>query len=197
MNLYQFASTLAKASRKPDMTDLSVKSVWAVKTDDTKTHKAKKKAAFLRAFPKNLSITLSARLAGIDRSTHYEWLAKDAQYKAAFERKALMAADAMCAELVGPGLRGVFKPAIYKGQFCYVPRKRIICQLADGTSAFQDELPKGAKVIASREVKVKAYDGEMVGRHKHDVPALLKLAALTMPEKYGHALRRVRKPRPS
>jgi response regulator of citrate/malate metabolism len=41
-----------------------------------------KKAAFLRAIGDNCSITRSARLADIDRTTHYEWLAQDEKYKA-------------------------------------------------------------------------------------------------------------------
>lgn len=193
MNVYQTESILAKARRTRDMTDRPVKSIREVKTDELETSKAKKKAAFLRAFGKNRSITLSARLAGIDRTTHYEWFAKDAKYKAAFERKVLMAADAMKDELARLGLHGVFKPLIYKGQFCYASRTRIICQLADGTSAFQDELPKGAKVTGSRMVRT--HDGEMIGRTKRNMRALLKLASVMMPERWGDVVRRERKPR--
>ena len=164
-----------------------------MKTDDVNPSKAKKKAAFLRAFGKNHSIAISARLVGIDRTTHYEWFAKDAKYNAAFEMKIQMAAGDIKDELARLGLTGAFKPLIYKGHFCYAKRTRIICQLADGTSAFQDELPKGAKVIGSR--KVTTHDGEMLGWYKINSRALIKLASVMMPETYGNALRRERKPR--
>ena len=38
---------------------------------------AQRKAAFLRALGDSGSIAKSARVAGIDRTTHYEWFAKD------------------------------------------------------------------------------------------------------------------------
>jgi hypothetical protein len=44
-----------------------------------------RKTAFLLAFGASGSITNSARLVGIDRKIHYDWLAKDSNYKAAFE----------------------------------------------------------------------------------------------------------------
>jgi hypothetical protein len=101
----------------------------------------------------------------------------------------LMAADAIKDELVRLARTGIFEPAIYRGKFCYVARERTICQLADGTSAFQDELPKGAKVTGSRTVKVR--DGEMIGRTKRNSRALIKLATVMLPE-FRYALRRVR-----
>ena len=170
-----------------------VKNIRDLKADHRKPRNARKKAAFLRAFGNNFSITKSARLVGIDRTTHYEWLAKDAKYKAAFERKVLMRADEIKDGLARLALTGVFKPVIYKGRFCYAPRIRILCELADGTSAFQDELPKGAKVTGSRMVTT--YDGEMIGSYKRNWRALSKLLSVTLPEKYGNVLRRERKPR--
>ena len=185
MNLYQAESVLAKARRRHDMTDCPV---LEVKTDDPETSRTKKKAAFLRAFGKNLSITRSALLAGIDRTTHYEWFAKDTKYRAAFETKLMMATDAVKDELCRMGGTGVFVPSVYKGRFCYEQRIRIICQLADGTSAFQDELPKGAKVTSSRMVTT--HDGKMFGKYKRSARACMMLLSMLMPEKYGHCLRR-------
>jgi hypothetical protein len=104
----------------------------------------------------------------------------------------LAASDVLMDDLTHRARIGDFKPVIYKGRFCYAPRTRIICQLADGTSAFQDELPKGAEVTGTRMVTT--YDGEMIGRYKRNARALIKLLSLRMPEKYGKALRRQRKP---
>ena len=189
MNLYQAGSILA-AGRKRDMTDRPVRSTRKVKTDDLETSKAKKKAAFLRAFKKTFCITRSARLAGIDRTTHYEWFAKDAKYKAAFETTLMMAEDAVRDELVDLARIGVFIPTTYRGRFHYEQRIRFLSELADGTMAFQDELPKGAKVTSSRMVTVR--DGKIVGKYKRSWRALVMALAMMMPEKYGHCLRRVR-----
>jgi hypothetical protein len=84
-----------------------------------------KKAAFLRAFRDTGSITRSALLAGIERRTHYEWLAQDAKYKSRFHIVTQMAAGDIRDELVRRGLIGVFKPLIYKGQFQYARRWRM------------------------------------------------------------------------
>ena len=150
----------------------------------------KKQTVFLRAFAGNFSITTSARLAGIDRTTHYDWLLNYATYKAKFERILPMAADAVEGELFRRGVIGVFEPHIYKGQYCYAARQRIMCTLADGTFAFEDELPKDAEVTARCTVTTR--DGERLGTYRKDVRALLILAAARMPEKYGNARQRNR-----
>jgi hypothetical protein len=124
MNLSRAESFLAKAKRTPDRKGLPVGNLPEVKTYDPNTGKARKKAAFLQAFEKYSSIARAARLAGIDRTTHYEWIAKDAKYKEEFEMRVLMAADAIKDELVHLARTGVFRPAIYKGKFCYVARER-------------------------------------------------------------------------
>ena len=195
MNFYQSESFLAKSRRARDATDGTVKSIPEAQTDNPNAGKAKKKAAFLRAFQENCSVTISARLAGIDRTTHYEWLAKDARYKAGFERSLMMMTDGLKDRLCDLVQTGVFKPVIYKGRFCYEPRTRTICQLEDGTSAFEDELPKGAKVTESHAVTV--HDGAMIGRYKTSERALMMLLAVTIPEEFGKAASRKRKPRKS
>ena len=44
------------------------------------------KKAMIEALEKTLGIvTTAAKIAGIDRSTHYEWLKNDPEYKAAVE----------------------------------------------------------------------------------------------------------------
>ena len=190
MNLYQAALLLAQAERTSDVTGHPVKNIRGLKADHRKPLNAGKKAAFLRAFGNNFSITESARLVGIDRTTHNEWFAQDAKYQAAFEKKLLVAVDLLRDDLVRRARIGDFKPVIYNGRICYAPRIRTICQLADGTSAFQDELPKGAEVTGTRMVTT--YDGEMIGTYKRDDRALLKLLALNMPEEFGHVSRRKR-----
>jgi len=190
MNAHQVASFLAKLRRRADNAGSRAGNTGE-KIYGLDTRTAKKKAAFLRAFEKTRSITLSARLAGIDRTTHYEWLATDAKYRAAFEIKLHIVRDEITDALTQLAFTGVFRPVIYKGQLRYAPRIRIICQLADGTSAFQDELPKGAEVTSSRPVKT--YDGKLLGRYKPSSWAVIKLLTLWFPDEFGPIRRRKRK----
>src|ERR1019366_8355056 len=78
-----------------------------------------RKAAFLAAIRDHCSISNSARRAGIDCTTHYEWMARDEKYKAEFYLAVQRAKDAAFDDLVHRGMVGVFKPIIYRGDFCY------------------------------------------------------------------------------
>jgi hypothetical protein len=147
------------------------------------------KTAFLRAFRENGSITESARLAGADRATHCDWLSTDAIYKAAFEASGPIAAGALEDRLTRLAVFGLFEPIVYKGKFQYAERRRTMCKLADGTSAFEDELPTGASVIERRTVTTR--DGERLGVYRPNVGLLIKLLAERMPEKYGTNPRRM------
>lgn len=152
-----------------------------------------KKAAFLREFGKSLSITTSAQLVGIVRTTHYAWLRTDRKYSAAFQRRLNCAADLLEDYLVDRARNGVFEPLVYKGRHCHASRERTICQLADGTSAFADELPKGVRVTSRRTVRV--HDGEMLGMNRRDTHALRTLLKAWYPE-FAPARRPKRKKTP-
>jgi hypothetical protein len=156
-----------------------------MKQAETKSIKKRtraRKAAFLRAFGDNGSVTSSARLTGIDRTTHYEWLAHDAKYKEAFAMATEMAQGAALDELIRRGRIGEFRPFMYKGRLQYARRERTLCTLADGTTAFADELPQGASIIERRTVTTR---GEMLGVYKRDARSLWAALAWMMPEKYG------------
>jgi hypothetical protein len=144
---------------------------------------ASRKKAFLRAYEDSGSETESARLAGIERATHYKWLAADKKYNAAFEAAKPIAAGALQDNAIRLATVGFFEPVIYKGQFQYAPRKRTLCLLVDGTSVFEDELPKGASVSGRRTVMTR--DGEMLGVYRPDAGLLLKILAAKIPEQYG------------
>jgi hypothetical protein len=150
---------------------------------------AGRKRAFLRAYQDNGSETESARLAEIERATHYKWLAADQKYNAAFEATKPMAAGALQDNAIRLATVGLFEPVVYKGQFQYAPRKRTLCLLADGTSVFEDELPKGASVSERRTVMTR--DGEMIGMYRPDGGLLLKILAAKIPEQYGTGRRPV------
>jgi hypothetical protein len=147
------------------------------------THAVKRKRAFLRAFRDNCSVTESALLIGIDSSTHYDWLAADAKYKAAFEAAIPMAIGAVQDAIVRVALTGVFVPLIYKGKIQRAERERTICKLAEGTTAFEDELPKGARVTGRQIVTTR--DGEILGIYRHHTCLLTMLLKAWMPERYG------------
>lgn len=130
-----------------------------------------KQVAFLRALADHGSVTKAAQLVGIDRTTHYEWLARDPKYQEEFEISKQMAEDAESDDLVHRARTGVFEPVVYKGQHQYVTRERTLCTLADGTTAFADELPEDATVVERRKVTTQ---GEMVGKYRRDPRALAK-----------------------
>jgi hypothetical protein len=152
------------------------------------THAVRKKRAFLRAFRDNCSVTESASLIRIDSSIHNDWLAADTKYKAAFEAAIPMAIGAVQDALIRVALTGVFVPLIYKGEIQRAQRERTICQLAEGTTAFEDELPKGARVTGRQIVTTR--DGEILGTYRHDGCVLTMLLRAWLPARYGTARQR-------
>jgi transposase-like protein len=54
-----------------------------------------KKRAFLEAFADTGNVSAAARAADVGRRTHYDWLKKDKEYKAAYEAAVEDAADAL------------------------------------------------------------------------------------------------------
>lgn len=128
------------------------------------------KAAFLRAFRDNGSVPTSARIAGINRTTHYAWMAADPKYRAAVRFAIEMPEDNVIDDLMERGWVGVFQPVIYKGRIQYEQRRRTLCTLANGTTAFADDLPEGAHVI-HREIVITR--GEMLGWYKPDPRAFI------------------------
>jgi len=116
------------------------------------TPRGKRQKAFLRAFAVSADVAASARIAGIDRTTHYDWLRKDKKYRAAFDSVFQDRTDDLKHALYLLGVEGYFKPLFYKGKPCFAERTRTLCQLADGTTVFGDELPKGARVMAAKRL---------------------------------------------
>jgi len=151
-----------------------------------------KQTAFLRAFGESCSLVGAAQLVGIKLATHHRWLATDSEYKDEFEATIPMASGVLEDSLIQLARYGWFQPLIYQGEFQYAMRKRTICQLADGNTAFEDELPKGARVTGRRTVSTR--DGEMLGRYRHDGRLLLDLLAKWMPEEFGAGRKRSRGP---
>lgn len=148
-----------------------------------KEKEKEKQTAFLRAFGDSCDLAGAAHLAGIELATHHRWLARDRAYKDEFEATIPMALGALEDSVTHFARHGWFQPLIYKGELQYAWRRRTLCQLADGTTVFEDELPKGALVTGRRTVST--HDGEMLGTHRIDQRLLLAVAAKWMPERYG------------
>jgi len=156
----------------------------------TRRKEKEKQTAYQRAIGDNCDLAGSAQLVGMRLATHYRWLATDPEYKDAFEATIPMALGAREDSVTRLARDGWFEPLIYKGEFRYALRTRTICQLADGTTAFEDELPKGVRVTGRSTVST--ADGEMLGRIRHDEGLHLDLMARWIPERYGRGRRKVK-----
>jgi hypothetical protein len=142
-----------------------------------------KKPLFLKAFRDSCSLSESARIVRIDRGTHYDWLKTDPKYAANFATVLRESRDLLKDRAVSISLNGHWEPNMYQGRFQYANRKRVMCQLSDGTTAFADELPKGAKVLQRRTVTTN--DGEQLGVHRVDAGMLGKLLSAWCPDEFG------------
>jgi hypothetical protein len=138
-----------------------------------------KREAFLAAFRLTCSLTEAAEIADCNRSSHYAWM-NEPEYKKAFEAIVPAAGDQIQDDMVQWARKGVFEPAIYMGQFCYEKRQRVMCKMADGTTAFEDELPKKHQPIIDRKTVV-TKDGPQIGVWKRDAGLLAKLATAWIP----------------
>lgn len=119
--------------------------------------KGRKAAAFLAAYAKTCSVTISARAAKCLRSDHYNWLRFDPAYKAAFEELHEEAAQILEDEAVRRALEGVEKPITVAGE------REVIREYSDTLLIF---MLKGMKPAKFRE------------RHEHTIETGEKLSAI-------------------
>jgi hypothetical protein len=82
-----------------------------------------KKAAFLAAYASVATISHAAKLVGIDRSTHYDWLEKDPQYVKDFNEAKQTACDNLEAEARRRAVAGCEEVVYYQGVECGRVRK--------------------------------------------------------------------------
>lgn len=101
-----------------------------------------KKRAFLAAFSETCSIIRAAKCAGVDRGTHYEWLARDRDYADRFHVAKEQAADALEDEAVRRAHEGMERPITVAGE------KTIIREYSDTLLIF---LLKGIRPQKYRE----------------------------------------------
>lgn len=157
---------------------------FAIAEPEARRRALQKRPAFLNVFKITCNVTESARRVGLARTVHYDWLRDDPAYKTEFEAAIKEAAGSLEDDAIQWARVGLFDPLVYKGEFRYARRKRVMCQLADGTSAFEDELKKPhAKILERRTVMT--ADGEQLGVYRRSEGLMGRLLAAWMPEKYG------------
>ncbi|SRR6266566_7931069 len=82
-----------------------------------------KQRLFLEVFAENANVLLSARAAGINRSTVYEWLEHDEDFFFAFNQAKEDAKDVLRAEIYRRGHDGVEERVFQQGMLIDVVRK--------------------------------------------------------------------------
>lgn len=70
----------------------------------------------LAAYAQTGNVSAAAKLAEVSRRSHYEWLARDKRYAAAFEEAVDEAADRLETEARRRAVSGVADPVFYKGE---------------------------------------------------------------------------------
>lgn len=81
-----------------------------------------KQAAFLAAFSECGNISRAAKIAGIERRSHYSWI-KDPIYAERFADAENQAVDTLEAEARRRAVEGIDEPVYYKGEVCGTVRK--------------------------------------------------------------------------
>lgn len=75
-----------------------------------------KKPAFLAAFRATASVVKAAKSVRIARSRHYQWLADDSAYAAAFDKARQEAVQTLEDEAVRRAHEGTLEPVFYEGE---------------------------------------------------------------------------------
>lgn len=152
----------------------------------TQKRSVNKKPAFLRAFIASASLTAAAEAVGIDRSIHYDWLAKDAEYAKAFEQARIEAGQTLEDDAVHWARIGVFEPLVYQGRFQFAERERTLCTLPDGREVFEEELPAdlaGVEIVSRRGIKEQF--GPPLGIFRRSEGLMARLLKAFIPDRYG------------
>jgi hypothetical protein len=83
----------------------------------------KKRRFLIRYGDTGGSIVKAAKLVGIGRRTHYQWLQDDPDYAEAFEQAQKLALDVVEAEIIRRGIKGYKEPIIYQGKVTGLVRR--------------------------------------------------------------------------
>lgn len=77
-----------------------------------------KKRAFLAAYAECGTVTRAAEIAGINRTTHYDWVREDPLYSKACDAAYEHAAERLEQEARRRAVEGTEKPVFYQGEVC-------------------------------------------------------------------------------
>lgn len=89
----------------------------------TLAQSARQKKEFLAGFAEHGTVTAAAKMAGCGRRTVYDWLARDAEFRAAFAEAEQQAVDSLEREAYRRALEGTDEPVYQGGKKVGVIRK--------------------------------------------------------------------------
>ena len=113
-----------------------------------------KKRAFLAAYAEVGNVSQAAKIAGIDRQTHYDWKRNDPDYAEAFQHAEEMAADRLEQEARRRAVEGVPEPVFYQGRQVGTVRK-----YSDSLLMFLLKGAKPEKYMERVDQRVSGRDG--------------------------------------
>lgn len=102
-----------KRAEEPKPAGDAVAAAAAVYLQEQQT--AINKAKFIEAFAGVGNVSAAAKLAGVGRRTHYQWLKDDAAYAEAFADAVDEAADRLEVEARRRAVNGIVEPVFHKG----------------------------------------------------------------------------------
>jgi len=141
-------------------------------TDRVQNRQKMKKRRFLEKYINIGDITLTAKVTGIDRSTHYKWLEEDPEYQLNFAAADKQALDVLESEAYRRAVKGINKPIYYKGQRCgyvreYSDTLLIVLMKARAPEKYRErhELvgANGKPLLDIKEVEVRLSDVSNTG----------------------------------
>jgi hypothetical protein len=82
-----------------------------------------KRRAFLAAYCEVGNVSEAAKIAGVNRLAHYDWLQRDERYAELFEQAHEIACDHLESEARRRAIEGVEEPVFYHGEVCGTIRR--------------------------------------------------------------------------
>ena len=142
-------------------------------------HLAPKKRAFLAAYSGSGNQVEAAKAAGINRNTHYDWMKKDEDYKAAYEESQALVGDMLEREAVRRAKLGSdtllifllkgFKPNKYKERV-FTESTSTVSHNDPGRNKLTDKDIDALVAAAERLKKAKQDDNTPVIPHPAAIP---------------------------
>src|SRR5215831_8149136 len=143
------------------------------------------KVAFLEQFKVAGTITAACRAAGINRDTHYEWLARDPQYAKDFEEAGLVRVELLETEARRRALVGTDKPVYQGGKLVGHIR-----EYSDTLLIFLLKAERPEKYRERYEARIKGGDTQITFTLNLPRPPRVRLPETTEPKQFTIDLRK-------